>query len=184
MPLRVIALLFFCNQVAIHCALHLRLVLNGSWLSCIHKHCIQMPYCTLIKIPALCHMCYLVAFSNIISVAYFLICIVWNNMHSTAYPINLWTMFCWLVIQTLCNNSKHINSSPLDRLVAISQTTFFDEILFNIFFLLWLKFHWSLSQNFQLTINHLCFRAFINCALLRCKGIPLGKAHTIKYITQ
>ena len=42
---------------------------------------------------------------------------------------------------------------PLDKIAAISQKTFSSAFSWMKSFVLWLKFHWSLFQWFQLTIN-------------------------------
>ena len=50
------------------------------------------------------------------------------------------------------------NSSPLDKLSSISQTTFSNEFSWMKSFLFWLKFHWSLFLKAQLTIIQHWFR--------------------------
>ena len=46
-----------------------------------------------------------------------------------------------------------VNSSPLGKMAAISQTIFSDEISWMKSFVFWLTFHWSLFLRFQLTIT-------------------------------
>ena len=50
------------------------------------------------------------------------------------------------------------NSSPLDKMAAISQTIFSDAFSWMKNFEFWLKFHWSLFPRAQLTISQHWFR--------------------------
>ena len=49
--------------------------------------------------------------------------------------------------------SELVNSSPLDKMAAISQKIFSDAFLWMKSFVFWFKFHWSLFLGVQLTIT-------------------------------
>ena len=59
----------------------------------------------------------------------------------------LWMVYC-----------SPVNSSPLDKMATISQTTFSDAFSLMKSFVFWLKFDWCLFLMVQLTITQHCLR--------------------------
>ena len=50
-------------------------------------------------------------------------------------------------------NQPYVNPSPLDKMAAVSQTTFSNAFSWMKTFVCWFKFHWTLFLTVQLTIT-------------------------------
>ena len=74
-------------------------------------------------------------------------------------------IFCCASFCRGCINSSlwihGINSSPLDKMAAISQTTLANTFLWIKSFIFWLKFHWCLFLRVLLTIHQRWFRQWL-----------------------
>ena len=71
-----------------------------------------------------------------------------------SYPSHLMTLPTWLAEQLL----DILTHLPLDKMVAISQTTFSNAFSWMKSFVFWFEFHWSLFLRVQLTICQHWFR--------------------------
>ena len=84
-----------------------------------------------------------------------------NKLESNCSLITYWlSMPSWDIV---VNSIKllyclEIDSSPLDKMAAISQMIFSDEFLWKKISVFWLLFHWSLFLRVQLTITQYWFR--------------------------
>ena len=75
--------------------------------------------------------------------------IIFENM-SFFSPIYIYRDIEWY--------ETHLNSSPLDKMATILQTTFSNAFASMKSFVFWFKFHWSLFLRVQLTISQHWFR--------------------------
>ena len=101
-----------------------------------------------------------------------------DQNHGKSYMSALWLqMACTVSFVVICRSSfrfyvffghplemlgnevtKGINSSPLDKMAAISQTTFSSAFSWMKILIFWLKFDWSLFLRVHLTITQHWFR--------------------------
>ena len=80
----------------------------------------------------------------------FLQWLIVSNHHKPSVSAKVWYYMYIRHRNDTC--AIHINSSPLDKMAAISQTVFSDAFSWMKSFIFWSNFYWSLFLRVQLTI--------------------------------
>ena len=89
-------------------------------------------------------------------------CACWVGLHHDKFFLCVWIQFAWLIYSWLRIDEpigfEQLTQHPLDKMAAISQTTFSDAVSWMKSFVFWFEFHWRLFLRVQLTISEHWFR--------------------------